>query len=176
MFSGCHAGGLHLRGFLGVAYLRWMDPSFALFIKGIGLVIFSTLRATIPGKGGIACLFMIYTSSSRKVCYPVIFSSLWGCPVVPSIQGAVSDAISTWRSFIIPLTGFVPLLCYGGVMWVINSKKYHGRLTIWTSQTNVNVEESTGQYTPEVGARDDIEKSAFLEHNEKPVVESRERV
>ncbi|ODN76862.1 hypothetical protein L202_05452 [Cryptococcus amylolentus CBS 6039] len=192
MFSGCQAVFTFGR-FLGVAYLRWIDPSFALFMNGIGLVIFSILTATVPGKGGIACLFMIYLFES--VCYPVIFSvatqglgihakigsgivalGVSGGAAYPSIQGAVSDAVSTWRSFFIPLTGFVPLLCYGGVMWVINSRKYHGRLTIWTSQTNLNVEESPGQYTPEVGARDDIEKVASLEHDEKPVVEFRERV
>jgi FHS family L-fucose permease-like MFS transporter len=77
-----------------------VDPAFALFVNGIGLVVFSILTATIPGKGrhflfqggvgrselalalanssclpftgGIACLFIIFFFES--ICYPVIFT------------------------------------------------------------------------------------------------------
>lgn len=59
LFSGCQA--LFTFGrFLGVVYLRWIDPSFALFVNGVGLCLFSILTATIPGHGGIGCLFMIF--------------------------------------------------------------------------------------------------------------------
>lgn len=59
LFSGCQA--LFTFGrFLGVIYLRWIDPSFALFVNGVGLCLFSILTATIPGHGGIGCLFMIF--------------------------------------------------------------------------------------------------------------------
>ncbi|OXC69725.1 hypothetical protein AYX13_01894 [Cryptococcus neoformans] len=156
LFSGCQA--LFTFGrFLGVVYLRWIDPSFALFVNGVGLCLFSILTATIPGHGGIGCLFMIFFFES--ICYPVIFSvatadlgsyakigsgvvalGVSGGAAYPSIQGAVSDHVNTWRSFFIPLTGFVPLMIYGFTMWIINSRKYGGKLTIWGNKTAPNVE------------------------------------
>jgi hypothetical protein len=35
----------------GVIYLRYIDPCFALFVNGVGLVLFSILTANIGGKG-----------------------------------------------------------------------------------------------------------------------------
>lgn len=32
-------------------FCRYVDPAFALFANGVGLIIFSILTATIPGKG-----------------------------------------------------------------------------------------------------------------------------
>lgn len=96
------------------------------------------------------------TRSYVSICYPVIFSvatadlgsyakigsgvvalGVSGGAAYPSIQGAVSDHVNTWRSFFIPLTGFVPLMVYGFVMWIINSRKYGGKLTIWGNKVSV---------------------------------------
>ncbi|WVQ81341.1 hypothetical protein IAT38_003464 [Cryptococcus sp. DSM 104549] len=156
LFSACQAV-FTVGRFLGVIYLRYVDPAFALFINGIGLCLFSILTATVPGKGGIGCLFMIFFFES--ICYPVIFSiatadlgsyqkvgsglvvlGVSGGAAYPSIQGAVSDAIGTWRSYFIPLTGFVPLMVYGCVMWIVNSRKYSGKLTIWARHTTLDVD------------------------------------
>jgi FHS family L-fucose permease-like MFS transporter len=72
MFSACQAV-FTVGRFIGVVYLRcvlifdvldthshvvpslpsfrYVDPAFALFVNGVGLVIFSILTATISGKG-----------------------------------------------------------------------------------------------------------------------------
>lgn len=87
MFSACQAV-FTVGRFIGVFYLRYVDPAFALFANGLGLILFSILTATLDGKGepsvqlvcailihtpgGIACLFLIFFFES--VCYPVIFS------------------------------------------------------------------------------------------------------
>ncbi|WVQ81340.1 hypothetical protein IAT38_003463 [Cryptococcus sp. DSM 104549] len=156
LFSGCQ--GVFTAGrFLGVIYLHYVDPAFALFINGIGLCVFSILTSTIRGRGGIGCLFMIFFFES--ICYPVIFSiatadlgsyqkvgsglialGVSGGAAYPSIQGALADAVSTWRSYFIPLTGFVPLMIYGLVMWIVNSRKYSGKLSIWARNTALNVD------------------------------------
>lgn len=52
MFSGMQ--GVFTAGrFFGVFYLRYVDPSFALFINGLGLIIFTILTAVLPGKGAL---------------------------------------------------------------------------------------------------------------------------
>nr|ODO03910.1 L-fucose transporter [Cryptococcus depauperatus CBS 7855] len=182
MFSGCQAVFTFGR-FLGVLYLKWIDPSFALFINGLGICLFTILTATVSGKGGIACLFLIFFFES--VCYPVIFSvatadlgtyakvgagfvalGVSGGAVYPSMQGAVSDHVNTLRSFFIPLTGFVPLMLYGFVMWIVNSRKYSGQLTIWTRKTNVNIEENDEQIGSGATQRD-TETSASFGDDEK---------
>ncbi|WVQ93033.1 hypothetical protein IAU59_000097 [Kwoniella sp. CBS 9459] len=158
LFSGCQAV-FTVGRFLGVAYLHWIDPSFALFINGIGLCVFSILTATITGKGGIACLFLIFFFES--ICYPVIFSiatadlgsyqkigsgvialGVSGGAAYPALQGLVSDHVSSHRSYFIPLTGFIPLLVYGFFMWIRNSRRYGGNVSIWAKNTTLNVEEN----------------------------------
>lgn len=37
--------------FSGFPLQRYVDPAFALFANGVGLVLFSILTATVPGKG-----------------------------------------------------------------------------------------------------------------------------
>jgi FHS family L-fucose permease-like MFS transporter len=50
MFSACQAV-FTVGRFIGVGYLRYIDPCFALFVNGVGLVIFSILTSVVPGKG-----------------------------------------------------------------------------------------------------------------------------
>jgi len=50
MFSACQAV-FTLGRFIGVVYLRYIDPCFSLFVNGVGLIIFSVLTSVIPGKG-----------------------------------------------------------------------------------------------------------------------------
>lgn len=125
-----------------MGYLRFIDPAFALFVHGVGLMIFCILTATIDGRGGIACLFMVFLFES--VCYPVIFSiatsnlgsyakfgggliamGVSGGAWYPSAQGAVADAKGTQISYMIPFTGFVPLMLYGLVMWAIKCRRHN---------------------------------------------------
>ncbi|KAJ9105611.1 hypothetical protein QFC20_004291 [Naganishia adeliensis] len=125
----------------------------AVFTVGrfIGVVYLNILTATIPGKGGIACLFLIFFCES--VCYPVIFTvatadlgayaklgsglisaGVSGGAAWPAMTGAVSDNVNTHTAFFIPMIGFIPLMLYGLVMWITRSRKYSGKITIW--QTN----------------------------------------
>lgn len=78
------------RSFLGVFYLRFIDPAFALFVSGVGLIIFCILTSMLDGVGesrklssagvkltkngtaGIVCLFI--TFFFEAICYPVILS------------------------------------------------------------------------------------------------------
>lgn len=71
LFSACQAV-FTVGRFLGVWYLRYISPEFSLFVNGLGLIVTSILTATIPGKGGIVCLFLIFFFEST--CYPVVFS------------------------------------------------------------------------------------------------------
>jgi FHS family L-fucose permease-like MFS transporter len=50
MFSACQAV-FTVGRFIGVGYLRYIDPCFALFVNGIGLVLFSILTSVVPGRG-----------------------------------------------------------------------------------------------------------------------------
>lgn len=59
MFAGCQAV-FTVGRFAGVGYLRYIDPAFALFLNGCGLVLFAILTSTIEGIGGIVCLFFIF--------------------------------------------------------------------------------------------------------------------
>ncbi|KAI5452135.1 hypothetical protein NCC49_001073 [Naganishia albida] len=150
MFSACQAV-FTVGRFVGVLYLKYVDPAFALFANGVGLIIFSILTATIPGKGGIACLFLIFFCES--ICYPVIFTvatadlgayaklgsgvisaGVAGGAAWPALTGAVADSVNTHTAFFIPMIGFIPLMMYGLVMWITRSRKYAGKITIW--QTN----------------------------------------
>ncbi|KAL1408797.1 hypothetical protein Q8F55_005611 [Vanrija albida] len=120
--------------FIGVAYLRYVDPAFSLAVNGVGLVIFSILTSVLHGKAGIGCLFIIFLFEST--CYPVIYSiavsnlggytkigggllcaGVSGGAAYPAMQAALADVTSTRLSFLIPMTGFVPLMLYGMGMW-----------------------------------------------------------
>ncbi|WWD21194.1 hypothetical protein CI109_105678 [Kwoniella shandongensis] len=190
MFSGCQAV-FTLGRFIGVVYLHWVDPAFALFVNGIGLCLFSILTATVTGKGGIACLFLIFFFES--ICYPVIFSiatadlgsyqkigsglialGVSGGAAYPSIQGAVSDNVSTLRSYFIPLTGFIPLMLYGLFMWITNSRKYAGGLSIWAKHTTLNVEENQDHLATKTDPEARAHGSALQADGEKGEEEYRE--
>lgn len=146
MFSGCQAV-FTVGRFIGVVYLRYVDPAFALFVHGFFLILFSILTATLDGKGGIACLYMIFLFES--VCYPVIFSiatsnlgtyvrfgggliamGVSGGACWPTLQGLVADHRSTQLSYLVPFAGFVPLMLYGLVMWVVKCQR-HSVYSIW---------------------------------------------
>ncbi|KAJ9126977.1 hypothetical protein QFC24_001208 [Naganishia onofrii] len=158
MFSACQAV-FTVGRFVGVLYLKYVDPAFALFVNGLGLILFTILTATIPGKGGIACLFLIFFCES--ICYPVIFTvatadlgsyaklgsgllaaGVSGGAAWPSMTGAVADKVNTHTAFFIPLIGFIPLMLYGLVMWITRSRKYAGRITIWQTQVPLKSEEA----------------------------------
>lgn len=146
LFAACQAT-FTVGRFIAVVYLRWVDPAFSLFAHGIMLVLFSILCSVLPGAGGIACLFIVFLFESH--CYPVIFalasSNLGPYAVIggaltaagvsggawyPSAQAALSDKKGAQISYLVAMTGFVPLMIYGGVMWV-HRCNVHGKYSIW---------------------------------------------
>ncbi|BEI79894.1 hypothetical protein CcaverHIS002_0104230 [Cutaneotrichosporon cavernicola] len=146
LFAACQATFTAGR-FIAVIYLRWIDPAFSLFVHGFMLVLFSILTATIDGAGGIACLFVVFLFESH--CYPVIFalasSNLGPYTVIggaltaagvsggawyPAAQAALADRATTQISYLVAMTGFIPLMIYGGVMWLHRCHK-HGKYSIW---------------------------------------------
>ncbi|ORY32003.1 major facilitator superfamily domain-containing protein [Naematelia encephala] len=182
MFSGCQAVFTAGR-FIGVLYLKYVDPAFALFASGLGLMLFSILTAVLPGKGGIACLYMIFFFES--ICYPVIFSvatadlgtyaklgagliaaGVSGGACWPSMTGAVADRHSTHIAFFIPFMGYVPLAVYGLVMWVSRSRKYTGKITIWVSQAPLVVPDAVEKALG-VPEGEDIEMPTIEENKEE---------
>lgn len=145
LFASCQAA-FTIGRFIAVVYLRWIDPAFSLFVHGVMLVLFSILTSVIPGVGGIACLFLVFLFESH--CYPVIFaissSNLGPYAVIggaltaagvsggawyPAAQAALSDSVSAHRSYLVPMTGFIPLTIYGCVMWIHRCNK-HGKYSI----------------------------------------------
>lgn len=59
LFAACQAT-FTVGRFVGVAYLRYVDPAFSLFVHGCGLILFAILTSTIDGIGGIVCLFIVF--------------------------------------------------------------------------------------------------------------------
>ncbi|GHJ87458.1 hypothetical protein NliqN6_3860 [Naganishia liquefaciens] len=164
MFSACQAV-FTVGRFIGVVYLRYVDPAFALFVNGVGLIIFSILTSTVSGRGGIACLFLVFFFES--VCYPVIFTvatadlgsyaklgsgvlsaGVSGGALWPTLTGLVSDNVNTHTAFFIPMAGFIPLMLYGLVMWINRSKKYAGRITIWQTEIALKSDSSVETAIP----------------------------
>lgn len=194
LFSACQAV-FTVGRFLGLGYLKFVDPSFALFVHGVFLVIFSILTSTIPGIGGIVCLFFIFLFES--ICYPVIFSvatsdlgiyaklgsgfinaGVSGGAAWPAMQSGVADRFNSHISFLIPMAGFVPLMVYGFVMWYTRSKRYNnGKLTIWITQPPLDVDEgaeSAGAQQDETASRElddtkklDLDEKVELQHIEE---------
>lgn len=145
LFSVCQAV-FTVGRFIGVAYLRYIDSCFALFFHGVMLVLFSILTSFVNGRGGLACLNLLFFFES--ICYPVIFSiatsnlgpyatfgggllaaGVSGGAAWPSAQAALLDASSAQRSYLVAMAGFVPLMLYGGGMWFVKCKRA-GRWTI----------------------------------------------
>ncbi|KAL7420655.1 hypothetical protein Q5752_004606 [Cryptotrichosporon argae] len=139
LYSGCQ-GAFTLGRFAGVFYLRWIDPSFALFASGVFLCIFSILTSTVNGYGGIVCLYFVFFF--ENICYPVIFSVATADLGTYQKIGAGAVALGvTHRSYLVALTGFVPLTLYGLGMWLRNSRKHGHPLSIFAKHTILNPED-----------------------------------
>jgi FHS family L-fucose permease-like MFS transporter len=63
MFSGCQ-GCFAIGRVFALVYLRYVDPGFVLFLNGIGACVSTILAASLDGKAGIACLFLIFLFES----------------------------------------------------------------------------------------------------------------
>ncbi|GMK56699.1 hypothetical protein CspeluHIS016_0305390 [Cutaneotrichosporon spelunceum] len=188
LFAACQAT-FTIGRFIAVAYLRWIDPAFSLLVHGFMLVLFSILTATIDGAGGIACLFVVFLFESH--CYPVIFAlassnlgpyavmggaltaaGVSGGAWMPAAQSALADRATSQVSFLVPMTGFIPLMIYGGIMWLVRCHR-HGKYSIWVKdlegadtgliEAELRRHSIARQMSPDTGS---VEKrrESFLEH------------
>lgn len=74
-------------------------------------------------------------ASSNLGPYAVIGGALTAAGVsggawYPAAQAALADSKSSHISYLVAMTGFVPLMIYGGVMWV-HRCNIHGKYSIW---------------------------------------------
>lgn len=115
--------------FVGVVILHWVDPALLLTLYAGLCTIFCICVATVPGVGGIACLYCLFFFES--ICYPVIFTlatknlgvhtkkgsslivmGVSGGAWYPAAQGALADRSSTHRSYFVPMTGYIVMTTY----------------------------------------------------------------
>lgn len=188
LFAACQAA-FTVGRFIAVIYLRWIDPAFSLLVHGVMLVLFSILTSVIPGAGGIACLFVVFLFESH--CYPVIFalasSNLGPYAVIggaltaagvsggawyPAAQAALADSVNSHISYLVAMTGFVPLMIYGGVMWVHRCNQ-HGKYSIWVKDlegadaSHIESDLRRHSLAPQMSAEmhsDHKEEGTFFEH------------
>ncbi|KDQ57689.1 hypothetical protein JAAARDRAFT_272134 [Jaapia argillacea MUCL 33604] len=115
--------------FIGVVLLHFIDPALLLSFYGICCTAFAIGVSQATGYGGVGCLFCLFFFES--ICYPCIFTlgtknlgvhtkrgsglivmGVGGGAWYPSAQGALADAASTRRSYLVPVSGYIAMSLY----------------------------------------------------------------
>ncbi|KAG9316695.1 major facilitator superfamily domain-containing protein [Chiua virens] len=126
--------------FVGVAILNYIDPALLLAIYGFCCSLFCCLTSQLPGYGGVACLFVLFFFES--ICYPCIFTlgtknlgrhtkkgsglivmGVGGGAWYPSAQGYLADLVSTRRSYLVPMSGYIAMTLYAIGLVVDQARK-----------------------------------------------------
>ncbi|KAH7102737.1 MFS general substrate transporter [Auriculariales sp. MPI-PUGE-AT-0066] len=146
--------------FLSTPLLNWLQrDDLILFVYSTICAIFTIIVMTTGGRAGLASLFIILFFESIQ--FPVIFvmgtsnlgrwtkrgSSLLvmgvgGGAAFPPMQGAISDNISTTRSYGIPLIGFVVVMLYSLGMMRARSRNSRIAKDVLAERGNVVTEDS----------------------------------
>ncbi|KAH7888617.1 MFS general substrate transporter [Phlebopus sp. FC_14] len=126
--------------FVGVVILNFIDPALLLATYGFFCTVFCILVSQLPGYGGVGCLFALFFFES--ICYPCIFTlgtknlgvhtkrgsglivmGVGGGAWYPSAQGALADAASTHRSYLVPTSGYIAMTLYASGLVVDQALK-----------------------------------------------------
>ncbi|EKD02334.1 hypothetical protein A1Q2_03390 [Trichosporon asahii var. asahii CBS 8904] len=121
LFSVCQAV-FTIGRFVGVAYLRYIDSCFALFVHGSMLILPSATPSS--SRSATSNLGPYATFGGGLLSAGVSGGAAW-----PSAQAALLHRVSAQRSYLVAMAGFVPLMTYGLVMWIVKCKRL-GRWTI----------------------------------------------
>ncbi|KAI0358398.1 MFS general substrate transporter [Trametes cingulata] len=115
--------------FVGVVFLKWVDPALLLSFYAIACCAFSLGVSYGPGLSGVGCLFALFFFES--ICYPVIFTlatknlgrhtkrgsglivmGVGGGAWFPPAAGSIADRDKTAHSYIVPFAGYVAMTIY----------------------------------------------------------------
>ncbi|KAK5166936.1 uncharacterized protein LTR77_007665 [Saxophila tyrrhenica] len=120
--------------FIATGLACFFESNFILVVYACGAIAFTAYVSAGSGTSAVACLIIIFFFMAPM--YPALFTlgtanlgrhtrrgagilvmGVSGGAVFPPIQGAIADSVNTRISYVVPLVGFVVVLCYVSYSW-----------------------------------------------------------
>ena len=116
--------------------MKWVRPIKLLAVSGVLSMLCSAAVAFTAGKGLVMVIFLVLISLFMSLMFPTIYGtalggitsgehpddskiaasilimSILGGALIPSLQGLLSDATSSYVSYLVPAICFAVVLCY----------------------------------------------------------------